>query len=949
MSDLYPPGPLDVPCELTKPKSTYKHRAWLAMASLALFVTLYVFLAGWFLLTSYRTLHEAMAGSEEGVGLFFIGLCSAFLALFMLKALFFIKRGGNPDAVEISASDQPDLFQFLQHLADEAGAPKPKRVYLSAQVNAAVFYDLSIFNLVFPSRKNLEIGLALVNVLTLSEFKAVLAHEFGHFAQRSMAIGSWVYIAQQIATHIIAKRDALDRLIQGISRIDLRIAWFGWLLSLIVWSIRSLMDSLLSLVVLAQRSLSRQMEFQADLVAVSLTGSDEIVHALHKLQAADEAWDRTLAFAKGEVDEGRLPHDLFAVQKRIIEKISYILNDAKYGQSPVVESKNQQTQRIFKTSIAQPPQMWSTHPSNADREENTKRDYVAAPHDDRTAWLLFDNADSVKDKVVAKLFGDFSAKRISAEQTFEAVDANYSCSQFEPRFQGVYLGRALFRHTVDVHELYDEHYATDDLKHALNSLYSSDLASDMSLLRDLEEEKANLQALKDKIFQASGKGIVHRGKEISRRDLPTVIKQVEVDEAEVRNRVLAHDRRCRSIHLLAAKQLGAGNKEYLVGLIKLLHYAEHSLADLRDAHGVLCNVVAVVTADGKVSSRELKRLIAAANMLHEVISCIYDQKEEVLLDKNLCARLKVSSWAEGLEEYKLPLACNENINEWMQVIDGWVDSFAGALSSLVSTSLEQLLDVEDEVARNFGDKTRPSDKPVPSCVPEEYSTLPVGQERKRQMRLGFWDRFQIADGLLPAFARLLVAGSIVGTVLGFGTVVGKTTPLSIYNGFGLSVYVSAGNNKVVLPPYAAKHLDIPKGASLQIEARTAEGKLIEKFSKPIQQHSRHYVYNIASASPLVEWTACYGDAHERPPSFLGAPRWSISAAEVVFAEPPSSVKISGGGATRTVLVGVGDEEPASILRFLRTEPERQKMVAVHVEWEPPTSKCLVEWHLLVKE
>ena len=40
-----------------------------------------------------------------------------------------------------------------------------------------------MLNFIFPSKKNLEIGLPLVNALTLSELKAVLAHEFGHFAQ----------------------------------------------------------------------------------------------------------------------------------------------------------------------------------------------------------------------------------------------------------------------------------------------------------------------------------------------------------------------------------------------------------------------------------------------------------------------------------------------------------------------------------------------------------------------------------------------------------------------------------------------------------------------------------------------------------------------------------------------------------------------------------------------
>ena len=68
-----------------------------------------------------------------------------------------------------------------------------------------MFYDLSLINFFFPTRKNLEIGLGLTNVLTISEFKAVLAHEFGHFAQKSMAVGRWVYTAQQVANQLMAR------------------------------------------------------------------------------------------------------------------------------------------------------------------------------------------------------------------------------------------------------------------------------------------------------------------------------------------------------------------------------------------------------------------------------------------------------------------------------------------------------------------------------------------------------------------------------------------------------------------------------------------------------------------------------------------------------------------------------------------------------------------------
>ena len=296
---VYPAGPSAVPADLTRPTRTYRTQAWLALAGLALFVVLYLALASWFSWTAYRLILGVVHGGDAFWGLI-AGFGAAFLAVFMWKALFFVRHREKIDDIEVTATEQPRLFAFINRLADEAGAPRAHRVFLSPRVNAAVFYDLSVLNLLFPSRKNLEVGLGLVNSISLGEMKAVLAHEFGHFAQRSMAVGRWVYIAQQIAGHIIAKRDALDAFLRGLSRFDLRFAWIGWLLSLIVWSIRSLMETVFRLVVLAQRALSREMELQADLVAVSLTGSDALIHALHRLHAADEAWERALAFANTE-------------------------------------------------------------------------------------------------------------------------------------------------------------------------------------------------------------------------------------------------------------------------------------------------------------------------------------------------------------------------------------------------------------------------------------------------------------------------------------------------------------------------------------------------------------------------------------------------------------------------------------------------------------------------
>lgn len=948
MDSLYPAGPSAVPATLTQPTKQYKQRAWWAVASLLLFAAIYFALLVWFGWTAWRLVGTGV-NSHSGFGLIVLGICSGFLALFMAKALVFVRRGGAPDDIELTSASQPELFAFLHKLADDAGAPRPARVFVSPRVNAAVFYDLTILNFIFPSRKNLEIGLGLVNVLTLSELKAVLAHEFGHFAQRSMAIGSWVYIAQQIAGHVIARRDALDRFLAGLSRVDLRIAWVGWILQLIVWSIRSLLDTVFRVVVLAQRALSRQMEFQADLVAVSLTGSDELVHALHKLQAADTAWDRTISFANAEAREGRAVADLFTVQAAIIDKMARILGEPDYGRVPQARGNAPAKRRVFTSGFAQPPQMWSTHPANHDREENAKRHYLPAPHDGRSAWVLFRDAERLRTRVSAHLVKELKLQVAAPELTQQQLDERYSLLQYLPLYRGAYLGRTLTRHCQEPRELFEAAALADaDVRQALSALYPDSLKDDLSRLRSLEEELALLEALRDKVYEATGGQLTHRGQPITRRQLPDAIRRVGREAEKVRQRILAHDRECRSAHLAAAARLGAGWPEYLRGLISLLHYAEHTLANVQDAHGLLGNTVAIVTADGKVSAAELKRLLAVANELHAVLAQAFGQRDQLILGPVITGRLKTGSWGALLEEFQLPPATEGNVNEWMRAIDGWVRSLSGPLSALATAALEELLATEAKVARLLRQGT-PEPAPTAPRVPAQYPRLLPGKERKRQKKLGLWDRFQTADGVLPAAARLVVAGAIVGTVLSVGGLAGANATVTIYNGLGTAVSVRLGDKSVTLPRFGSETVEVPHEGTLHVQTTWGNGATIEEFDPEIADTVDHYVYNVAAASPIVEWTAVYGSAQETPPRMLGTARWQESSADFYFVDPPDHVSTKGGGATRTVLSGAGERAPEDLMRVPLPAPQRLAMAQAHARWDDATAPHTAEWKVLAAQ
>ena len=935
------PQPRPLLAKLAKPTSAYKRRAWLAVGALALFVTLYFGLAAWFLHTAYRLTFGTHAGGDQVFWGWLIGACAAFLAVFMLKAVFFVKHGGSDDHIEITREQQPELFRFLYRVADKAGAPRPHKVVVSPRVNAAVFYDLSIINLFFPSRKNLEIGLGLVNSLSLGEFHAVLAHEFGHFAQRAMAVGRWVYMAQQIAGHLVARRDKLDEFLRALSHFDPRIAWVGWILSLIVWSIRSLVDSVFHLVVLVQRALSREMEMNADLVAVSLTGSDALIHALHRLQAADDAWGRAVGFVLREKAKGKFTRDLFAIQAQVVSHMGQLLNDPGYGLPPGADATQPKEHRVFKAELAQPPQMWLTHPLNHEREANAKRHYVHAPIDERPAWSVFADAQALREQVTAKLLGPSEATPESTESSLQVLTQQFEREHFKSRYRGIYFGRSIVRCARELPALY-EACATPTAQD-LDALYPPSLVSDMERLRTLEKELAQLQALHSGRMRPPDGVIQHRETQLKRAQLPQAIAQVERDLAEVQARLHAHDRRCRSLHRAAAAPWGMGWAEYLQGLLAALHLADHCESNLLDLQGMLRNSVQIATATRKVNAKGVTNILGEASRLHAALTQVYQQAAGLVLDTTLHQRLGDKTWAEALGSLGLPVASKENLSEWLQAVDSWVEHTAGTCGALRTHALEQLLLSESTVAGHVRTGSQPQSASAATKVPADFDRLLLGAERKRQTQLHWWDRFQVADGVVPATARLAAAGGIVAAVLGLGGTVGGATVV-VYNGLARSVLVDIGPARNLhIARFGSTSLQVEAGSRLKIVAHTEQGQVIEEFNADVQGSFGQFVYSVAGAAPLVEWTATYGNAAARPERMLGAPRWISSSAGTLFSEPPQSISTKGGGGTREVLSGMGGEAPQQELGMLQGEAEQLRLAATRARWDALDSHYIGHW------
>jgi Zn-dependent protease with chaperone function len=933
MDDLWPPGPANAPADLTAPTRKYKLHVASALAGLAIFVGVYLGLVFWLGSLVWTVIAR---GGGPGV---LVALPALFVLAFLVSGLFVVRRASAPEMIEITEADEPRLFAFVRRVADEVGAPRPHRVFLSPDVNAAVFYDLAFWNLVVPTKKNLVIGLGLVNVLTLDEFKAVLAHEFGHFAQRSMGVSRYVYTAWQIIGHVVRARGVFDTILGFVSRIDIRVAWIGWLLRLVVWSIRALLDTLFRGLLALERALSREMELQADLVAVSLTGSDSLVHGLRRLTAADEAWNRAIGRAGAEVSGGRIPADLYAVQTRMLERIRQIRGEPTYGLVPARPTEGAASWRVFPDELAAPPRMWSTHPPNREREENAKRVYLPSALDERPAWALFADPAQARRRLTAhlvKLGWQKEGEAVPVEQTLAAVDEGFAHPAMEARYRGVYLGRSVVRGAKDAAALCpDAPDASDEaVRDALSALYPERLVETLRHWRDHETERDQLEALRAGLLEAPGGVVRFRGRELAKTELDSAVEEVKRELAEEQRALEEHDRAVRVAHRQAARKLGRGWEPHLAGLLAVVHYADHVEADVADASDHLFHVFRVVVADGNVSASELARLVAAARDAWTPLVGLLTDAERVSLPPAILADMEIETWRKGLpDRIGLPEPTSENIGEWLGAYEGWTQILRGAVTALEASALRALLDAEQHVREAFLDGKDPGEAPAPARIPARYPTLVPGSERPRTAKLTWWDRIVVADGWGPGAVRLGASVSVLGTAWLFTTLVDRTDVV-VHNGLGVPVTAYVGEEQVHVLPHHEVRVPVGSGV-ITVRAETEDRREIESFEVDLSDGAwGDQVYNVAAGSVLHRWTASYGDARDVPPVTIGAVRWHAGGEDYVFREPPASISTKSGGATREALTALDELKPNLQVGGLEDADQIAAIVRAHVAYDP---------------
>ena len=480
-----------------------------------------------------------------GIGMMSVGIL---IMLFLFK---FITKKYTVDRShlhQITAEDEPKLFELIDQVVNEVKTPFPKRVYLSHEINAAVFYNSSFWSMIFPVRKNLQIGVGLINSVTTTELKAIIAHEFGHFSQRSMKVGSYVYNVNRVIYNLLYENESYGNILQQWASASNYFHLFTQIAIKIIQGIQWVLRKVYVVVNINYMALSREMEFHADEVAANVVGARPVISSLLRLGLADQTFTMVLDYYGRQIENNLKTNNVYAQHGWLMNFIGTENNiPLEYGLPSVSKAE---LSRFNKSKLTFKDQ-WSSHPSTDERTEHLLQlDLPNKEVNNELASSLFVDKNRIQEFVTEKLFGAVQYASTPAIKTTEQFIVDYKTTFIDGSFPKVYNGY----YDNKGLELNFSPGDNDGSEDVITDLFG-DAAIDLIYTADaMENDIASLTQV------ATGKTDVksfdYNGQRYTVREAADLATRLSTELKNLRIRITDHDKRIYEYFDCLAKQRG---------------------------------------------------------------------------------------------------------------------------------------------------------------------------------------------------------------------------------------------------------------------------------------------------------------------------------------------------------------------------------------------------------
>lgn len=405
--------------EIEPVRPTLLYSLWLMIVAgfMVLLPLIYVGLIGLVIAALvYHALHDvSILQNAQGRGavkfamlVYLVPLISGtVIVAFLLKPLF--AKAPKPDSRRVLDPEmEPLLYAFIDGICTSVGAPRPERIEVDNQVNAAASSSGGAFSF-FAREPVLIIGLGLVAGLNLKQFAGVMAHELGHISQGSGArlmdlvssINAWF-------ARVVYERDSWDQTLESWSSAENgQLMLLGGLVRLAVWLTRRVLWVLFHVGHLVNMVFLRQREFDADRYEARMVGAKVFAQSSWRLRELNLASQFAMADLQSSWQQRRLPDNfpklilanVPQIPKEMLDAYRKSSGDAKTG-------------------------LFDTHPSDRDRIARAKLEEPGAGifNLDGPATDVFRNFDSLARAVTFEYYKSLLGREISKDQLYPVAE-----------------------------------------------------------------------------------------------------------------------------------------------------------------------------------------------------------------------------------------------------------------------------------------------------------------------------------------------------------------------------------------------------------------------------------------------------------------------------------------------------------------------------------------------
>src|SRR5438067_912250 len=140
-------------------------------------------------------------------------------AFTILRSILPMRERFEQPGPRLENPDAPLLFDLIQDVARQTGQELPSEVYLIPDVNAWVVQRGSLLGA--GGYRVLAIGYPLLQSMSVSQIRAVLAHEFGHFCAADTKLSPLIYRTTKSVVR------TLHALHEANSHVHFLFEWYG--------------------------------------------------------------------------------------------------------------------------------------------------------------------------------------------------------------------------------------------------------------------------------------------------------------------------------------------------------------------------------------------------------------------------------------------------------------------------------------------------------------------------------------------------------------------------------------------------------------------------------------------------------------------------------------------------------------------------------------------------